>query len=244
MIGQTFGKLTVVGKAPRLDPRAGIRWITRCECGETRINYRYVLERGVVQSCGSKGCKTAGRPTHGMTGTDTYTTWSAIVQRCTNPKATKWNMYGARGITVCERWLKFANFLEDMGERPSREHTIDRIDGRGNYNKANCRWATALEQQANIAHNVMVTYQGKTQHIMAWARELGIPGCTISHRLLRGAKPEDALRPFSGKRPRRRVDITFAGKTMCMSDWARHIGVSPQTIAWRLKNWPIEKALS
>ena len=78
----------------------------------------------------------------------TYRTWQSIWTRCTNPKTIGWKYYGGRGITVCERWRDFAAFLADMGERPARM-SLDRIDGNGNYEPANCRWATALEQSRN-----------------------------------------------------------------------------------------------
>lgn len=79
----------------------------------------------------------------------TYLSWSNMIQRVTNPRVPNYANYGGRGITVCERWLSFANFLEDMGERPEGDYSLDRIDNSGNYEPGNCRWATRSEQLTN-----------------------------------------------------------------------------------------------
>ena len=85
---------------------------------------------------------------HGFARTPTYVTWGQMKQRCSNPKAAKYNIYGGRGIIVCERWFQFENFLADMGERP-KGTTLDRIDSNRNYEPGNCRWATIMEQRQN-----------------------------------------------------------------------------------------------
>jgi hypothetical protein len=91
--------------------------------------------------------------THNKWGTTEYWSWAMMKQRCLNPKNTSYSYYGGRGIDICERWLKFENFIEDMGPKPSPSHSIDRIDSNGNYESSNCRWATKLEQSLNRGIN-------------------------------------------------------------------------------------------
>jgi hypothetical protein len=103
----------------------------------------------------------------------TYASWRNMIQRCINPKNPAYEYYGGRGITVCERWRTFSNFLSDMGERP-HGLSLERIENNDGYTKPNCRWATRAEQSANTRLNVWITFRGKRQHLSALAREYGL----------------------------------------------------------------------
>ena len=128
-----------------------VRYECLCSCGKRVIAYKSQLVNGRHKSC---GCLKRERiieqsTTHGLHNHELYNTWKNMWQRCTNPNNPKYPRWGGRGITVCERWLKFENFFADMGERPEGM-TLDRYpDGAGNYEPGNCRWATKAEQTAN-----------------------------------------------------------------------------------------------
>lgn len=150
LVGNKYGRLSVV-EYVSLSPSRKSVWRCVCDCGNTVECVGSNLISGNTESCGCfkrdriKETKTL----HGSNGTNpTYGTWYSMRQRCNNKNSHKWPIYGALGVTVCERWSVFTAFLEDMGERPEGK-TLDRINTFGNYEKDNCRWATAKEQRNN-----------------------------------------------------------------------------------------------
>jgi hypothetical protein len=124
-------------------------------------------------------------------------TYQHVLGRCTNPRNARWPDYGARGITICDRWLGpdgFANFVADMGPKPTPRHSIDRINNDGPYAPDNCRWATASQQTRNSRHAHVIEAGGVRQHLRDWAREKGMLESTLCNRLLRsGWDPERAV---------------------------------------------------
>lgn len=130
--------------------------------------------------------------TRGYKRTPAYETWQAMMSRCTRPSNVAYARYGGAGITVCERWRIFDNFLADMGERPAGKN-IDRIDGAKGYEPGNCRWATSQEQARNRRSNKLLTFQGRTKAIAEWADEVGLNRDAITKRLRLGWTVERAL---------------------------------------------------
>lgn len=113
----------------------------------------------------------------------TYQTWAHMKNRCNCKNNNNYPNYGGRGIKVCDRWNdSFINFLNDMGERPSKKHSLDRIDVNGDYTPENCRWATMLEQANNKRHNVWIEYKGEKMTASQWARKVGISASLLLRR--------------------------------------------------------------
>ena len=130
---------------------------------------------------------------HGMYKTAEYMTWQGIKRRCYTKGFKQYADYGGRGITVCDRWMKFENFLGDMGKRPVGM-SLDRIDNNKGYSKENCRWATEFEQKRNTRRNRWITFNGETKCLQDWADGIGIKANTLINRLNRSNWPlEKAL---------------------------------------------------
>lgn len=134
------------------------------------------------------GYKTAGKYA------PEYSIWVNMRSRCNNPKNNRYHLYGARGIRVCRRWeTDFLNFLEDMGRRPSRNHSLDRIDNDGNYTSENCRWATRKEQCRNRRTSKFLAFKGRRKTAAEWCEIFGIKQGTLHARLKQGWTVSRAL---------------------------------------------------
>lgn len=190
LIGVKFSMLTVVSLADK-SASGKIRWACKCDCGNESFVQTSNLTNGHTKSCGCQKFsgfeKTKGTASlkHGMSNTRTYRSWMAMITRCRDRNVKEYKYYGARGISVCERWLDFANFYSDMGNRPLGK-SLDRINVNGNYEPTNCRWATAKEQGRNKRNNRIVK-----GFVLAELSEItGINKSTIKSRLRNG---KDAL---------------------------------------------------
>jgi hypothetical protein len=126
-------------------------------------------------------------PRTGVLALPEYAVWSAMIQRCTNPKDKGYKNYGARGIVICPSWrASFQAFYADMGARPSPLHSIERVDNNGPYSPENCVWGTRNQQNRNRRSCIALTIGGRTQLVVDWARERGMSPFLIYRRLHRG----------------------------------------------------------
>ena len=123
----------------------------------------------------------------------TYHSWAAMKNRCQSKTSKDYPRWGGKGITVCQEWQKFENFLRDMREKPAQGWSIDRIDNNKGYEPSNCRWATPSQQQANRKVAKLLTHLGRTQTEGAWAKEYGISRGRLRYRLEQGMSMESAL---------------------------------------------------
>lgn len=143
-------------------------WNCVCDCGSRKRVLGSNLRRGLTRSCGCQNVAATKirNATHGASRVGSrmaeYRIWAGMRNRCNNTAEVRFADYGGRGIRVCERWDKFENFLADMGNRPSPQHSLDRIDVNGNYEPGNCRWATRKEQARNARSNKRWTLNGHT----------------------------------------------------------------------------------
>lgn len=213
--GTRFGRWVVVGEAAHRGRARTFSVV--CECGATGRVALTDLRSGQSRSCGCLNREVAriasrrhGETVNGKMSAE-YRTWRGIWRRCTDTTFIGYRDYGGRGISVCERWALFANFLADMGRRPSRNHSIDRIDNDADYGPDNCRWATRSEQGRNKRSNRLLEARGRTLPLAAWCEETGLKPDTITERIRRGWSVDRALSTPCHRRSRERSSILLPG---------------------------------
>ena len=172
-----------------------------CRCGNIAdVTARY-LRNGMSKSCGcwrvEQGITT--NTTHGLSHTAEWRIWHDMIRRCEDPRVKRYPNYGGRGITVCPEWHDFLTFFHDVGPRPSLKYGLERLNNNQGYYKENVVWATNEVQQRNTTRNRMITHNGKTQCIAAWAEETGLTPRAIWGRLERGWSDEKTLTTPAGR---------------------------------------------
>lgn len=185
LTNQVFGRLTAVKFHGVSAKHRQSIWRCKCKCGKQVLVRASNLKSGQVQSCGclQKEATHKASVTHGMSGTFEYSCWQNMLNRCRNANVPAYKWYGGRGIKVCKRWLKFENFLADMGKAPSRQHSIEREKVDKGYSHANCRWLLQTEQANNKVKSRRLLFKGESLTARDWGIRLGIKPATIRARL-------------------------------------------------------------
>ena len=212
LTGRRFGRLLVLERAGS-DAWKQARWLSRCDCSVKKIVNAYDLVSGQTKSCGCLKREVAKQRAtkHGYaTGrklSPEYHCWASIKARCLNPKNRAFKYYGARGITVCERWREsFTAFLADMGPRPPGT-SIHRIDNDGNYEPGNCIWATRAEHETNKRRPraKRITVEGvRYIGVAAAALAYGVNSRSVRSRMrIHGCAATQAIFALLKQKPRR-----------------------------------------
>jgi hypothetical protein len=199
--GERFGRFTALETRQTRTYASGTNIHFReckCDCGAVKFVSETKLRSGHTRSCGCLQAEvTAVRSTkHGCSKrgekTKAYGVWCGILNRCTNPKNPAFPNYGGRGINICDRWLKFENFLEDMGE-PPLGLTIDRLDNDKGYFRENCAWKTRTDQARNRRSSLKITFDGLTLTVAEWSIRTGIGRRTLEARFHAGWSADKIL---------------------------------------------------
>lgn len=198
LTGRKFGYRTVIGPGTRPHGKksGNAYWIVRCDCGKIDNVLDSALVGGRSNACSKcKNVQISAKLTrHGMSHTSTHRLWAGAIQRCTNPNHPSYHRYGGRGITVCERWMTFENFLADMGERP-KGLLLERIDNNKGYCPENCRWATIKEQCNNRSSSRLIKTSMGMLSIQQIADIAGVGYGAIINRIRRGSTGDALLIP-------------------------------------------------
>ncbi len=192
LIGQVFGYLSVQKRCAS-DAKRNSQWLCLCRCGNYTTVRGFVLRNGTTKSCGCAQAEAmAARATHNRSKDKIYKVWSAMWQRCTNPRDASYSIYKDRVPT--DRWKSFENFIADMGDRPTELHSLERKDNSKGYSKENCEWALRKVQNRNKSNTVKLFFEGRTMSVSDWSDITGIKYSTLMSRITQLAwSPGEAL---------------------------------------------------
>ena len=182
--GQKFGHLTALERVKTSAKWVAV-WKCRCDCGNITNVRCGNLRSGAVKSCGCLLHRPATNRTHGMRKTRLYREWTGMKVRCNCKTSKSYKIYGARGIKVCDEWSNsFENFRDwAMKNGYDDSLTIERIDVNGNYCPENCKWITKADQAKNTRWCMMISYNGKTQNLSDWCKELRLDYKRVHNRM-------------------------------------------------------------
>lgn len=195
LAGMKFGRLTAINPTENLG-NGRVKWLCRCDCGNSVEVLNYNLYNNHTQSCGCLQRERAAElnAMHGMCGTRLHRIWRHMRERCLKEYSKRYCDYGGRGITLCDEWLEFEPFMRWALDNGYADHlTIERINNNKGYSPENCRWATPFEQASNKRSNHLFTIDGVTDTMTNWARAYGINPMLVFDRLHKGWTEYEAL---------------------------------------------------
>lgn len=200
--GVKIGKLLLVENTTPSKIQTQDLWSCLCDCGKSvEISRRNLLHYN-TKSCGCLRMDVVTK--HGMYQDTTYRSWQSLLDRCRNQNRRSYKNYGGRGITVCDRWNpekggSFENFLEDMGEKPNKKFSIERINVNGNYEPNNCCWASAKVQSYNKTNTVIIEYKGRKYNVGEFSKLTGLTKKQITTRLSKGMSCDEIVNSHFGE---------------------------------------------
>lgn len=193
MIGKKFGRLTVVGQFIK-NQRTFFSVV--CDCGIKKDIVAFNIIMGKSMSCGclKKELLSKSLTTHGMSKSQEFASWKGMLARCYNKNTDSYKYYGGRGIKVSDDWINsFENFYKDMGKKPNKSFSIDRIDNNGNYCKENCRWASVSEQNRNTRANIKIMFNSESIILKDAAKLFDLPYSTMTGEIKNGVNPQESF---------------------------------------------------
>jgi len=223
IIGKRYNRWTVLSRASNSPKSHASRLLCKCDCGTERILYWQNLRKS--KSC---GCYR----NHHRSRTPLHNIWIVMTDRCRNPNNKDFKYYGGRGISVCERWHKFDNFLADMGCAPTPNHSIDRRDNNGNYDPANCQWSTDIEQANNTRRNHFIEFNGQRKTIAQWSRSIGIGKSLLWARIVKLNWPIEKAFKTPAKKIITSLMLAFI-LASCGQDHKPFVDISMTAIVWQ-----------
>lgn len=198
--GKRFGRWTVLCESPERTKGGVVKWVCKCDCGNTKSVTGVALKRGESTSCGcyNHDVITKVNPKY---KTKLYAVWNGIKDRCYNKNNKSYHNYGSRGIALCDEWKTFEAFQEWAYANDYQEGLwLERIDNNKGYSPENCKFTTAKEQQNNKRTNVSLTINGRTQSLTRWAEENGIGVETLKRRIELGWEQGEWFKPVDKRR--------------------------------------------
>lgn len=198
LIGHKYNQFTVLAYAGF--QKGKTCWVCQCECGSQKVIRGNNLRTGTSRNCGcvrrkkiTERCTKHGMATKANRSFE-YGVWAGMLTRCKNPENPLYRNWAGKGVKVCQEWQSFENFHRDMGNSPSKKHSLDRINSNGDYCPENCRWADRTTQNNNRRDNIRVSWQGRTWTITELATFVGVPRKLLAQRISNGWDLEKALR--------------------------------------------------